>query len=385
MERKMKKILFILFICMLLANPAAARIKTETYMQEARLAEEKIRQFLPRLRFLEDKYPNDIEIQLGLGVIYSKYATSPDFSAKAEEQYKKVLKIDPNNRPARCIIARRLCGQSIAERKSGLKTLETLIQMARKENKKEIRIHKDGRPLRWSEREGPNVTVITDFDNALEQFRRKFDEKLEKQLPVVLAEINKGKRIDPQNALYNYQSALLYFELGENEEAVKQIEEGAIKKYNYYGIEIYKARARVLREADFPQPHRRFIENYGIVHAWGNWLVQKIDNLAKDYKAQGSLKDAEKMYNLMIRVAEQVREEPVPYDELTTEKMSQGIENLANKGIADLYGKLPDPEQQMPVQSRISVGTYILIAASCGILIVGIILFLRKKGSTRSK
>jgi tetratricopeptide (TPR) repeat protein len=382
----MKNILLILLIYMFLVGPSTTvEAETDTFLQQISIAENKIRQFLPRLQFLEDKYPNDTEIQLGLGVIYSKYATSPDFSAKAEEQYKKVLKIDPNNRPARSIIARRLCGQSIAERRSGLITLETMIHVARKENKQEIRMHKDGRLLRWSEIEGPNVIVITDFNNALEKFRGKFDEKLEKQLPVVLAELNKGERIDPLNALYNYQSALLYLELGKNEEAVKQIEEGVTKRYNYYGIEIYKARARVLREADFPQPHRRFIENYGIIHTWGKWLVKKIDDLAKDYKTQGSLKDAEKMYNLMIRVAEQVREEQVPYDALTKEKMSQGIENLANKGIAELQGKIPEQDEKMLGKSRTSVGTYVLIAVSCGILIVGIILLLRKKTSSLSK
>ena len=179
----MKNILFILFLFMLLANPATAEVDTKNYMKQARVAEEKTRQFLPRLRFLEDKYPNDVEIQLGLGIIYSKYATSPEFATKAEKQYNKVLKIDPNNRAARSIIARNLCGQSIAERSSGLIALETLIHVAKKENKQEIRIHKDGRPLKWSEREGPNVMVVTDFNNALEQFRRKLDEKLENKLP----------------------------------------------------------------------------------------------------------------------------------------------------------------------------------------------------------
>jgi len=378
----MKNILFILFLYILLANPAAAENKTENYTQRMSIAEEKLRQFLPKLRFLEDKYPNDVEIQLGLGIIYDDYATSPDFTAKSEEQYNKVLKIDPNNRPTRTIIARRLYGQSMSMHKGGLATLESLIHMAKKENKKEIRMHKDGRLLKWSEREGPNVMVFTDFNNALEQFRRKCNEKLEKELPFILAELNKGERIDPQNALYNYLRALIYFELGENEKALRQIEEGLTKKYlNNYGIEINKARARVLRESDFPQPHRSLIEDDCIVLAYGHMVAQKIDNLAKAYREQGSLKDAEKMYNLMIRIAEQAREEPVPYSAQTKERISRIIENLANKGIAELYGKLPDQEHQMLAESRTSIGTYILIAASCGILIVGIILFLRKKAS----
>jgi tetratricopeptide (TPR) repeat protein len=380
----MKNILFILFICILLTNTAVAVTETETYMQQSRFAEEKLRQFLPKLRFLEDKFPNDTEIQLGLGIIYSQYGTSPDFSAKAEEQYKKVLKIDPNNRPVRCIIARRIYGHSMAVHKSGLTTLETLIHVARKENKQEVRMHKDGRLLRWSEREGPNVMVITDFNNALDQFRRESDKKLEKELPGVLAEINKGERIDPQNALYNYLSALLYFELGENEKALKQIEEGLTKKYlNNYGIESNKARARILREADFPQPHRSLIENECPVLAYGHMVGQKINILAKDYKAQGSLKDAEKMYKLMIRIAEQSREEPVPYSARTKEKISQIVENLANKGIAELYGKLPDQDEKMLGKSQISVGTYALIAVSCGALIACIILLLRKKTARR--
>lgn len=378
----MKNILFILLIYVFLASPTAADAETDTFI----VAEDKIRQFLPRLRFLEDKYPNDTEIQLGLGILYSKYATSPDFSAKAEEQYNKVLKIDPNNRPAQCIVARRLHGQSMAVHKSGLITLESLIHVARKENKQEIKMHKDGRLLRWSEINGPNVMVIKDFNNAIEQFRSKLDEKLKKKLPVVLAELNKGERIDPKNALYNYLSALLYFELGENEKAVKQIEEGLTKKYlNNYGIESSKARARVLREADFPQPHRSIIENAYPVLSYGHTVGQKMDNLAKDYKERGSLKDAEKMYNLMIRVAEQAREEPVPYDVTTKEKICRILEKMANKGIAELHGKLPEQDEKMLGKSQTSVGTYALIAASCGILIICIILFLRPKAASLNK
>jgi tetratricopeptide (TPR) repeat protein len=382
----MKNILFILFIYMILADPTAAEAESNTFVQEMSVAENKLRQFLPRLRFLEDKYPNDTEIQLGLGILYGDYAPSPDFSAKSEEQYNKVLKIDPNNRLVQCIIARRIYGQPMAVHKSGLTTLETLIHVARKENKQEVRIHKDGRLLRWSEIEGPNVMVITDFNNALEQVRRKFDEKLEKKLPVVLAELNIGERIDPQNALYNYLSALLYFELGDNEKAVNQIEEGLTKKYlNNYGIESSKARARVLREADFPQPHRSLIENVYPILSYGHMVGKKMDILAKDYKERGSLKDAEKMYNLMIRVAEQAREEPVPYDVMTKEKICRIVEKMANKGIAELHGKIPEQDEKMLGKSRTSVGTYVLIAASCGILIAGIILLLRKKTSSLSK
>ena len=382
----MKNILFILFLFMLLTNPTAAEVETKTYMKQKRIAEEKLRQFLPKLRFLEDKYPNDAEIQLGLGIIYSQYASSPDFSARVEEQYNKVLKIDPNNRPARCIIARRLYAKSLSMHKSGFATLESLIYVAKKENKQEIRMHKDGRLLKWSEREGPNVMVITDFNTAIEQFQRKCNEKLEKELPVILAELNKGERVDPENALYNYLIALLYFELGENEKAVKQIEEGLTKKYlNNYGIESHKARARVLREADFPDPHRSFIENECPVSAYGHIVGQKIDDLAKSYKEQGNLEDAEKMYDLMIRVAAQAREEPVPYSVQTKERISQSIEFQANKGIAELYGKLPEQKQQIPLKSRTSVSTNVLITASCGILIVGMILFLMKKAGIFSK
>ena len=67
---------------MILADPTTVEAETDTFLQQISIAENKLRQFLPRLRFLEDKYPNDPEIQLGLGVIYSQYATSPVFSAK---------------------------------------------------------------------------------------------------------------------------------------------------------------------------------------------------------------------------------------------------------------------------------------------------------------
>jgi len=80
-------------------------------------AERTVKELLPALVALEKKYPNDTEIQLGLGALYSRYATSERFSEKAAEQWQKVLKIDPNNHPAQIAFVKKIGRGTTARRR----------------------------------------------------------------------------------------------------------------------------------------------------------------------------------------------------------------------------------------------------------------------------
>ena len=378
----MRKTLAICLTCVAFISQTFARVNAGESLQDWLDAEEKISEFIPRLHTLGDEYPNDIEIQLGLGFLYTRYADTRVFSDI--DQYEKVLTIDPNNKAAWAIQAKLICWRYTGKRIMLLDQLESKIAYARERNAEELRPYKNSDLYNWFKEEGKDTVVIKDFDLAVQQLRQKLDEKV----PAVLATLNRGQSKDPENAFYNYLKAHLYFELHEKEKALKEIEEGAAKKYfSSYVEEINKAKARVLQEAKFPQPHRDLI--VGMRIPFEDFLIQGIwkrglADLGKSYEAQGDFKNAEKVYRLTVTMAEQSQRESI-YRPL-------GLDVIGHKHLEKLQKKMPNQDDKMPAQEKKILGQsflerakYIIIVGFCGILIISFTLLLRKKASRRGK
>lgn len=364
----MRKTLAICLTCVAFISQTFARVHAGESLQDWLDAEEEISEFLPRLEALGDEYPDDAEIQLGLGFLYGEYGDTRVFSDI--DQYEKVLTIDPNNKTAWAMKVDLLCTYYTAKRRDLLDQLEGMIANARKRNVEELKLYKDSELYRWFKEEGKGTAVIKDFERAVQQLREKLDEKA----PAVLATLNKGQSKDPENAFYNYLKAHLYFELDEKEKALKEIEEGAAKKYfSSYVEEISNAKVRVLEEAKFPQPHRDLIvsirspfEDFLIQGIWKRGLA----DLGKSYEAQGAFKKSEKVYRLAIKMAEQSQRESI-YRPL-------GLDVMGHNCIEELQKKMLD-------QAPLEIGKYAVMGGLCGILIISFILLLRKKAISRSK
>lgn len=347
-------------------------------------ADKKLSEFLPRLQALGEKHPDDEEIQLGLAFFYS----SPSVSAgeSLDGQIEKVFMANADNRAAWALKARLFGRQYTAKRRFLIDQLQRKIKYA-KRNAIDLTIPRYSQLYPLLKELGTDDTiVISDFDAAL----KLLQEKLDSEMPPVLLMLNNGEQNDPENALYNYLKAHIYFELGEENKAIREIKNAVVKKHiNNYVIEEHNAKARILREVGFPEHQLPFIvkrvalfTDFFRATVWEKGLVA----LAENYEAQGAFEDAGKIYKLTLQIAKQIREEPLPYPLPDNEDFSRSLERWARQhNNKELSMELRGEEKKMLGKSRTSVGTYVLIAASCGILIVGIILFLRKKASSRSK
>lgn len=379
----MRNMLAIFIMCVVLTNqtlgdgPKAANTSDPWQVADIKLSE-----FLPRLQVLGEKHLDDVEIQLGLAFLYSRPEVPHVYSR--EDQIEKVLMINADTHAAWALKAKLLCFQYTAKRRELIDRMHAMIKNS-KINARELKIMPYSQLYPWLKELGTGTIVINDFDGALKLLREKLDSEM---LPVLVV-LKNGEQKNPENALYNYLKAHLYFELGEENKAIREIENAVVKKHiNNYVIEEHKATARVLREVGFPENQLSFIVKRITLFAdafratvWERGLVP----LAENYESQGAIEDAGKIYKLTLRIAEQIRDEPLPYPSGYNEDFSNSLEKWARQdnnkeSSTELRGK----EKKMLGISRTSVGKYLLIAASCGILIVGIILFLRKKSTSRS-
>ncbi len=381
----MKSILAIFIMCVALANQTLGnRSKDVNTSDPWGAADRKLSEFLPRLQALGEKHPDDEEIQLGLAFFYSSPSVSAGYSR--DGQIEKVFMANADNRAAWALKAKLLSRQYTAERRFLIDQLQRMIKFA-KRNDIELTIPRYSQLYPLLKELGTDDTiVISDFNAALKLLQEKFDS----EMPPVLLMLKNGEQNDPENALYNYLKAHIYFELGEENKAIQEIKNAVVKKHiNNYVIEEHNAKARVLREVGFPEHQIPFIvkrvalfTDYFRAAVWEKGLVA----LAENYEAQGAVEDAGKIYKLTLQIAKQIREEPLPYPLPDNEDFSRGLERWArqqNKNESSV--ELRSEEKKMLGKSRTSVGTYILIAVSCGTLIVGIILLLRKKAANLSK
>lgn len=270
-------------------------------------AEDLLRGFTPNMSALEEKFPNDPQILLGLADLYH-YAPSPEYWGKRVLMYRKVLEIDPNNKAAHSSLAMQVLVDFISQRGRVLYLLEMQQKYADDEGIQEVNIPSWDPLYEWL-REDHKTVVIRDFNET----RARLCSKLDRNLPEVFSELDKGEKFESENALYNYLRAHINFELGRDTEGLAEAERGANKPYlNNYSVQIAEARNIVLQKAGFPDSYRQIIVDRTEMPGRGLPRIDKIFNLAKQQETKGNLKKAAQIYEIVIRMADQVRQEPVP-------------------------------------------------------------------------
>ncbi len=315
----MKKQIIAILICIVCAGQLLAGGQNEA-LDALREAEEKLAEFMPKIDAIEGNKAGDVEIQLGIALLDDLPFDKKRKTRKS--QYKKVLQIAPDNKIAWAVQTKRFCLRYTAQRRCIIDDLRRMIDIAKKRNVDEIKIpwystsmlkyfnENDKGVIKGKARgsgkiEGTYPIIITDLDLA----PKIVVEKLDKEATVVLKELNKAEAMHSENALYNYLKAHFYFEIGEHDKALKEVEK-AIEKpslNNYYN-ESSAAIERLLSEIDFPEPHRGFITGLRIPFAVfiGDRLWKKrMADIAEDYEKKGELKKAQKMYEIGIKMASQ--------------------------------------------------------------------------------
>jgi|GEM_PF-3764530 len=276
-------------------------------IKEMREAEDQLRKFVPSLSAVEERFPDDIQVLLGLARIYKSYAPSFDYWDRSKQLYRKAVELDPKNKAARAAMATKVVVDFLGQR-GILIDLEMQRKYAKENNLQEVEIPSWSNLYDWLREEGQQRVVIRDFNEA----RARISEKLYQGLPAVISDLEQAEKIDPENALYNYLRASINFELGKEAEGLMEVDRGANKPYlNNYYIEIAAARRRVLQEGGFPEPYREIIENMQ-TYLGGVPSYDKLIEIAKQQERSQDLKTASRVCQVLIRLADQVRQEPVP-------------------------------------------------------------------------
>jgi len=382
-DQDMREIVAILIISLGSVNQVVTAESTDAGAFERQdEAEKKVRELLPSLESLEDKYTNDIEIQLGLGVLYSRYATSERFSEKAGEQWQKVLKIDPNNHSAQTAFVKGVGRGATARRAYFLGRLEMRIENAKKSNVKQLTLSRSSPlfPLLRGEA-GESFVTIT-FEAARKELRVLLDNELRSAITMAA----QAQKREPNNAFYDYIKAHLYFELGQREIALKETRNGARKKYlNTYFTEMRGATRKVLAAIDFPEEMRPYIldmyEPFGDFIRGEIWQKQLVP-LAKGYQEQGKAQHVQDISTLVLGISKQIRAEPMPYESFFNQSFAQSLEKWAQEHSGAVSANTAQQEYEDSPEAVSRGVIYALFAGACSILLVAYIL-LRRKSTSR--
>lgn len=305
-------------------------------------AKTKLREFVPTLSTLEDKFPEDPQVSLGLAAIYSRHSPSFEYSKRSALLYRKTVALEPSNKAARVGMVKRIVSDFKSELGSLLSVLKMNQQYANAKNLQEVEILPSWSGVNglyeWLHEEGQEKVVISDFNEARLRICEKFDHKLSP----VIAELEKAEKFEPDNAVYNYLRAQLYFDLDKDEKGLDELEKGSRKLYfNTYIVEISTARKRVLQEAGFPENYVRTIDE-NIPLPWGIPGENKVFKIAKQEQQSGNLKKAKGIYDAIIRISNQYMEEPIPGKEgqaprkQADRKLEHRFEKIARQKINEI-------------------------------------------------
>jgi len=366
----MKEILVILIMCLGLTNKAVATGLTDVNtLKPWDEAEKKLRELLQELETLEERYPNNMEIQLGLAVLYARYAASEHFATKVEEQWKRVLRIDPNNRPAWATSVKRAIQFHTARREAIIKQLERRIESAQKRGSQQLAIsrkisyaqtliRKDDSLTKVPSQEhefelfpylskgNEEVVVISDFDAALRQLK----EQLDKELDSMFGILNQAEKLDRDNALYNYLKAHLYFTLDQSESGLREIRNATQKKYlNTYFTETRHGVSIVLQVVNFPNNLRCHIED--VYSPFGDFIrcaicEKGLEPLSRKHGEQGNNESVIEISELMLKIAKQISEEPLPYPSFINPGLSQELEKRAQEFKKEISQKIKNKTEK---------------------------------------
>lgn len=339
----MKKILYVLIICAFFANWLPAETNYEDASNQFEALAEKVNEFLPKLKALGNEYPNNVEIQLGIAKLYETPGARTDPNMVIEydniAQYDKILAIEPDNRPALAQKTWLICNRFVVNRNGMLEYLESVINAAKEHGMKQLTIPDWGDELyQYLGKKEQRSVVFDDFDTPVELLK----EKIDKEIPSVIAVIENGQSKDPNNALYNYLRAYLLFNLGDTDMAVSEVETAIKKPYwNNYIVEAKNAELKVLQEVGFPEAEKNTVRDTyspSSIFLSGKIWRKGLEPLGDFYKKEGNLDKARKMYNLAIGIAKHIKEEPVQYEyhAENNQKTGENIENKAQQYIKDI-------------------------------------------------
>ncbi|MEN6334535.1 MAG: hypothetical protein ABFE01_09755, partial [Phycisphaerales bacterium] len=225
--------------------------------------------------------------------------------------------------------------------------LESLIENAQKYGRKQIDIWtgiygNDPDPNRpWrvlynvlGDKTGNSVEIEEkDYDQARARLRQYADDALNQ----AIKEVDECEKYDPENAYHNYRKAELYFNLRQPVLAVQELQVAVRKPFlQAYVDQKEKAVTRALDAADAPPglfsttEHRSSATGYVFPFIWQQYVDPLVEKMEKD----GDLGQAQEIQRLVMGLARQIREEPLPEASDYHRRLADRLEQLSAERIA---------------------------------------------------
>ncbi len=270
---------------------------------------------------LLDKKGTDVETMLGIAYINKTYPAA-GFSYK--DAMNRALLADPDNKAALAMKAAADISSVLGRRSSALKVFaikedgvtkremeemeiwanENSLYLAFKENDPFVRV---GPETGEEGQEGKSVYYIKDTETA----RRILVQRLEEPVPSLLSWLDAASLKDPENPIYDYLKARVFLETGQEQQAVEAIEASFEKKTpTMYEDELKVAAEKVLTRLAFPEAEKSFLlsgrttmASFVLYTLWED----KAETVVKSSLKAHDFAKAKRMYELMIRIAQQIQ------------------------------------------------------------------------------
>jgi len=298
-----------IFLVVLLGLPVVAahgqRASETGFIAEINETEGRIQALVPLLWARKAEFANDPEMLLGLAIVVDQFAPDPQYARQNADLYRKILEIEPANKAAMAAFARHSVVRFITSLRKPLLYLEMQRQYAEQHDLKEVMIPSYSELYPWFGEEGKDFVMISDFSEA----RSKIIQKQTQELPSVISILDDGKRIDPNNALYDYLGAQLDFELGHDRQGLSSVQKGTAKpKLDNYLDQVTAARKRVLESVAASRKDLEMLDSFKIP-AGLHMDTEKLFRMAGERIAAGKAKAAADIYQLLMRIADQLEQE----------------------------------------------------------------------------
>ena len=352
-----KYLIFFIFYTLTTLNSVKAQdtsqLTEEKFFKQLVQIEDEFHNYLPKIELLENQYANDPDFLIGSALLYSKYGNSEVVVEKSDQQWERIFSFDPNNKVALAITVKDV--QFYPERLSLI--YDELIRRINSAKAREfgsitIRYQINYGPNKIVEKNGEKILqpaqtsqsrlykyfsqgnnkdiVISDFESAEVKLKAKLNLELAESLDI----IDNAEKRDPDNALYNYLKAHIYFKLGNNDFGLNQIKLGTQKEYlKTYYPQIIQSVSKVLDLINYPESLRQYISaRYSSTAQLirSMLLTDDLEPLINEFYEQKKVEPIKEIINMVSLIKEQIHEEPMP-TEVMQQAYSEIIENWIKK------------------------------------------------------
>lgn len=288
---------------------------------------------------LLDKHGTDVETLLGIAYI-NKIFPAVGFSYK--DAMNRALLAAPNNRAALMMKADSDTSSVLGRRSSALKmfaikeegvvkqgmeemeiwSVEDSLYSIFKKNDPFVRV---GPEIGEDGQEDKSIYYIKDVETA----RRVLVQRLEEPIPSLLSWLDAASLKDPENPIYDYLKARVFLETGQEQQAVEAIEASFKKKTpTMYEDELKVAAEKVLTQLAFSEGEKSFflsgrttMASFVLYTLWED----KVESVVKSSIKAHDFAKAKKMYELMIRIAQQIQGENESPLEVSMKEKLDGV------------------------------------------------------------